>query len=139
MSESAGSGPGMLMSTYCYSLGLRRTRQRPPSLAFEEHIGQLATVHRTLLLWYVGREQWPINFIYSHPRRERQGIKLVRSPRNAPLVTEPRDPLAQAPSSRGMVGSTNARVVERLNWDETLGIGTFCPNTHLSGHPTTAP
>src|ERR1700688_3935955 len=75
------------MRYHCYSSGSRRTCRRPRFLALEEPIGQFASIQRSPLLWHVGLEQWPINFIYSHPRRQRQGLKLTYSPRNA--VTEP--------------------------------------------------
>jgi hypothetical protein len=81
--------PGMLMSVYCYSLGVAA---RPSATLVPRFRGAYRSAR------YAEPEQWPNNFTYSHPCRERQGIKLMCSPRNALLLTEPRNHLAQAPS-----------------------------------------
>jgi hypothetical protein len=73
----------MPMRAYSLQLGGGDAPVGDPGSTPERSISVSSLGSSEAFFLIAGPEQWPTNFIYSHPRRERQGIKLMHSPQNA--------------------------------------------------------
>ena len=74
------------MRDYCYRSGVATsTSATPLSFALKGHVGQFATIQRSLLLGHVALEQWPSNSIYppSAPRASRDKTDVFTTKRGS--------------------------------------------------------